>query len=68
MVADHVPVLAVRARDQHRPVVVPVLGHAMPRPRVAGLASKGELVVGLLADVGGLWLLSLGLGLGRVRL
>jgi hypothetical protein len=52
VVADDVPVLALRAGDQHRPVVVALLGDAVARARVAGLAGEGELVVGLLFDVG----------------
>jgi hypothetical protein len=53
VVADHVPVAARRARDQHRPPVVPLLGHAVPRARAARPAGEGQFVVRLLEDVGG---------------
>jgi hypothetical protein len=64
VVADDVPVLALGTRDQYRPVVVALLGDAVARARVARPAGEGELVVGLLFDVG-FGGLRLGVGGGR---
>jgi hypothetical protein len=40
VVADHVPVAATRAGDQHRPVVVALFGDDVPRAVAARAAGE----------------------------
>lgn len=58
MVTDDVAVAAVRAGDEGRPPVVPLLGDVVVRAVTAGDAGEGELVVCLIRN----WSLALGPG------
>lgn len=51
MVADDVSVTAVRARDQHGPVVVTLFGDLVLGSVIAGDAGESELVLGDLGRV-----------------
>lgn len=63
MISDNMSVMARRAPNQNRPLVISMLGHAVRRTFSARFAGKGDLVCGLLFAAQAVLFFMLGVGL-----